>query len=391
MEDRPGLLVRDPYQFSDVTLIVPPPLVGLLALFDGEHTLAEAHQAVFEATGELRAGEMVDHLFDALSQAGFLRDEHFEELCEAGRAAFAAAPVRVAAHAGQSYPDEAGELSKWLERQAIAAAGADDDGLIGIAAPHVSPDGGWNCFREAYRALPASYADRTFVILGTSHYGEPNAFGLTRKPFETPFGQAATNTDLVDFLLERAPGATRAEDYCHSIEHSIEFQVVFLQSLYGPNVKILPILCGSFARSLHEGGWPEDDENVSEFFKALTELNAREGKRLCWLAGIDLAHMGQRYGDNFEARARSGEMLEVGARDKDRLAKLEAGDAHGFWELVQPNHDDLKWCGASVLYTLLSAMPGLRVELRAYDQWNIDEQSVVSFAGMVFHSQPARA
>ena len=29
------------------------------------------------------------------------------------------------------------------------------------------------------------------------------------------------------------------EDYCHAVEHSIEFQVVMLQHIYGPKVRIL--------------------------------------------------------------------------------------------------------------------------------------------------------
>ena len=30
------------------------------------------------------------------------------------------------------------------------------------------------------------------------------------------------------------------EDYCHAVEHSIEFQVMFLQSIFGPDIKVLP-------------------------------------------------------------------------------------------------------------------------------------------------------
>ena len=36
--DRPGLLIRDPYRYSDMTLIVPPVLVQCLQCFDGEQT-----------------------------------------------------------------------------------------------------------------------------------------------------------------------------------------------------------------------------------------------------------------------------------------------------------------------------------------------------------------
>ncbi len=70
-----------------------------------------------------------------------------------------------------------------------------------------------------------------------------------------------------------------------------------------------------------------------------------------------------------------------------RRSSAEAGDAHGFWELVQENHDDLKWCGSAPIYTFLKAAPAARGRLLRYQQWNIDEHSVVSFAGMRFHSQ----
>ena len=87
------------------------------------------------------------------------------------------------------------------------------------------------------------------MVLGTSHYGQPDKFGLTRKPFETPFGRTRIDQALVD-ELEAQPAALM-EDYCHAVEHSIEFQVLFLQAIYGPDVRILPVLCGSFGRSMH--------------------------------------------------------------------------------------------------------------------------------------------
>ena len=58
--------------------------------------------------------------------------------------------------------------------------------------------------------------------------------------------------------------------------------------------------------------------------------------------------------------------------------------APGFWDLVQERHDDLKWCGSSPFYTFLKTAPEGRGELLNYEQWNIDDRSVVSFAGMAF-------
>ena len=98
------------------------------------------------------------------------------------------------------------------------------------------------------------------MILATSHYGEPETFGLTRKTFPHAAGRGATDTALVDWLAERGGARVEMEDYCHSFEHTVELQVIFLQHMLGPDVQILPILCGSYAHSLYQGGEPEDDD-----------------------------------------------------------------------------------------------------------------------------------
>jgi MEMO1 family protein len=386
----PGLLIRDPLKFSDAMLLIPPQLVECLACFDGEQTSLDLRANLVRITGEIQIGELEKHLFDTLSQAGFLEDEAFE-VQRLGRVnEFIAAPKREASHAGSAYPDNADEarqtISEFMQGAASSGTGAGpEDSLIGIAAPHVSPFGGWESYRDAYSALLPSYQDRTFVVLGTSHYGEPDRFGLTRKPFVTPFGETTTDGRLVDELAQAAPESIRMEDYCHAVEHSIEFQVLFLQYLYGPNIRILPILCGSFIRSIYQGGKPEANENVERFFASLGNISAREGCKLFWVLGVDMAHMGQRYGDRMLARAGEGEMAAVAERDKLRIERLSHSDSDGFWDLVQENKDDLKWCGSAPIYTFLKVVPHARGTLRRYQQWNIDEQSVVSFAAIGFH------
>ena len=113
-------------------------------------------------------------------------------------------------------------------------------------------------------------------------------------------------------------------------------------------------------------------------------METRERARLFWVLGIDMAHMGRRYGDPFAATADEGAMQAVAAEDHGRIERLNAGDAAGFWDMVQQRQDDLKWCGSAPLYTFLKAVPAARGKLLRYEQWNIDEQSVVSFAGMSF-------
>ena len=385
VEDRPGLLIRDSFQYSDATLIIPPVLVQCLQCFDGKQTPLDLRELLVRITGELDVGKIGQHLTDTLSAAGFLEDEAFHTMKSERQRAFAEAPVREPSHAGAAYPDTREELQQTMAEYMADGPPAATGSLVAIAAPHVSPFGGWETYRAAYSALGPQHKDRTFVVLGTSHYGEPDHFGLTRKPFVTPFGTAVTDMRLLEQLASEP--AAIMEDYFHSIEHSIEFQVLFLQYLYGPDVRILPILCGSYANSIYLGGAPESNDGVNRFLGRLGEMAAKEGDRLLWVLGIDMAHMGQRYGDERNVYADRAEMIDVDSRDRQRIDRVNAGDATGFWDLVQQNHDDLKWCGSSPLYTFLKANPGLRGDTRGYRQWNIEEGSVVSFAALSFTSR----
>jgi MEMO1 family protein len=388
--DRPGLLIRDCFGYSDTTLIIPPPLVACLSIFDGQHQEDDLREVLYRLTGELNTSGFIHQLVNTLSRAGFLENEVYESLRAASHERFQNSAVREAAHSGSAYPAEREELNQVMAEYLAEAgdgqpANVPQSSLVGIAAPHVSPEGGWQSYRSAFQALRPEHRERTFVVLGTSHYGAPEKFGLTRKPFITPFGQTQPECGVVDRLREAAPGAVLMEDYCHSVEHSIEFQVVFLQYLFGPDIRVIPILCGPFAQSIYRGGRPEQDEQVLRFFAALGELAVKEGGRLMWVLGIDMAHIGKRYGDEQPALENQGHMLEVAARDRQRIGSLEAADAPGFWSQVQENRDDLKWCGSSPLYTFLKCVPFTRGHLRHYQQWNIDSQSVVTFGALSFH------
>jgi hypothetical protein len=385
LPDRPGILIRDPFQYSDAIIIVPPLLAQSLTLFDGEHTDLDLRALLTQQTGELETSEVVQNLIQALDQNGFLESERFFEMRHRKQRAFAEAPQRLPAHSESGYPAEPGPLRAKLREYGADPESGSHDSLAALVAPHVSPEGGFRSYAAAYRRLNPSYADHTFVILGTSHYGRPERFGLTRKPYVTPFGALRTDRALVDRLEAAAPDAVVMEDYCHATEHSIEFQCIFLQYALGkPDVNTLPVLCGPLAESLLTAKAPEKNDNVRRFFDALGEIAAQLGNRLVWVLGVDMAHIGRRYGDRYAATAERGPLAEVRARDQQRLDRMCQGDAAGFFELVHPNHDDLRWCGYSPIYTFLRAAENVQGEILRYEQWNIDQQSVVSFAGAEF-------
>jgi len=382
--EHPGLLIRDPFHYTDAMLLIPPVLVECLDCFDGLQSALDLRLRLVQITGELDLGGIDGELVETLSGAGFLEDDVFREMRERRTGEFAACPVREPAVAGSAYPADPAEAREFLARCVDGAAPPADPGLFAIAAPHVSPEAGWRSYGAAYGRLRPEHKDRTFVILATSHYGEPDNLGLTRKPFRTPLGEAQPDIARIDWLAAHGGAGVTVEDYCQSFEHTVELQVIFLQHLLGPEVKILPVLVGPFAHSIYEGGMPEDNDRVRAFFDALGELREREGDSLFWVLGVDMAHMGPRYHDSLEVKAGEGFMREVEERDRNRIARINALDAGGFWDLVQSGHDDLKWCGASPFYAFLKTAPKASGELLSYEQWNIDERSVVTFAGMAF-------
>src|SRR5436309_804455 len=80
--DRPGLLIRDAYRYSDVTLIIPPDLVQCLRCFDGETTELELRENLVRITGDLQVGELQRSLIDALAGSGFLENDIYERMRE---------------------------------------------------------------------------------------------------------------------------------------------------------------------------------------------------------------------------------------------------------------------------------------------------------------------
>jgi AmmeMemoRadiSam system protein B len=383
---RPGILIRDPLGYAESVLSVPQEWVIGLGCLDGQHTLLDAQEALTRARGTLVFSDAVRDFVGVLQRNGFLETEEYHRLRDQRHREFQEQAERRAAHAGAAYPADPSELRKTLDEWLGGAASLANDppnGIVGVAAPHVSPEGGQKCYAATYGRLSALPAlrDRIFVILGTSHWGAPGRFGLTCKPFSTPFGRLQVETELVDLLLRKGGKTVIREDYCHAFEHSIEFQCVFLQHVFGPDLKILPILCGPLAED------PDNeapaDSTPELFFAALAELATSLRDRLFWVLGIDLAHIGRRYGDPFSAIAERGQMLEVADRDRDRLEMICRGEGRKFREALRMR-DQLQWCGASALYPFLRSLDGVRGRQLGYEQWNIDPESVVTFTSLEF-------
>ncbi len=94
--DRPGLLIRDPFQYSDSILIIPPLLVHGLSFFNGEETELDLQAYLSRLTGEIIPGDVVASMVKALSDNGFVDGPEFEERRNRRHEEFASASTRLA-------------------------------------------------------------------------------------------------------------------------------------------------------------------------------------------------------------------------------------------------------------------------------------------------------
>jgi MEMO1 family protein len=388
-DGQPYVALRDTAGYTSSVVMLPAGIVEILALFDGEHSLTDIQADIMRQHGELVPREQLESLCASLDEHGFLDSPAFAARRQAIDREYLDAPRRPASHAGGAYDDDPRTLRTMMDGFFTAEGGPgpmngfQGGGVRGLIAPHIDFHRGGPAYAWAYRDLAERGEADLFVIFGTCHAGLAHPFALTRKDFDTPLGTAATDRDFVDALARRARQDCFGAELGHRNEHSIEFQAVFLQYLYGGrrDISIVPVLTSFVHEALARGRRPEDDPRVPAFLDALGETAAACGRRVTFIAGADLAHMGPRFGD--PAPITEAELAVIDREDRAMLAAVSAGDADGFFESVRRDNDRRRICGLSPIYTLLRALGGTPGHLRRYGQWP-DPQGVVTFASLVF-------
>lgn len=392
-DGEPLVALRDPAGLTDQIVVFPLPLLDLVSLFDGEHSVTQIQGILRSRHGQSPTTEQIGRLIESLDEAGFLASERFEERRRAIEEAFRLSPVRPAVHAGGAYAGEAEVLAAQIEEffthpegpgsPGDRAVGIASPALRGLIAPHIDFHRGGPVYAWAYRELLERSDADLFVILGTCHAGMEDPFAITLKPYDTPLGAVPVDRDFFGELSRRYGADLLASEAAHRNEHSIEFQAVMLRHVLGARrpFSIVPVL----ASYLHEAVWtrgdPERDPRVPRFIDALLEAMAASRRQVCLIAGVDLAHVGPRFGD---PEANTRESLEaVAAADLSMLEAVTAGDPTGFFASVAHDGDRRRICGLSPIYTLLRALPGAGGRLLRYSQWP-DPHGAVSFCAATF-------
>jgi len=390
-EGRSCIALRDPAGYTDAIVLLHGPLLEIVSLFDGGHTVADIQAAVMRRHGQLVERRQIEEIAEALDQQGFLDSPGFADRRAVVDTTFLASPTRPASHAGGAYAGEPGELRVMLDGFFTPPDGPGpiENGrtakpvVRGVIAPHIDFHRGGPAYAWAYRELAERSGADVFVIFGTCHAGMEHPFALTRKDYASPMGDVPVDRDFVDALAKRARQDCFASELAHRVEHSIELQAVFLRYLYADrrDVRIVPVLASFAHEAMHKGQRPDDDARVPRFLEALAETIAASGRRVALIAGADLAHVGPRFGDPEPVGAPELERIE--REDGAMLESVAAGDPQAFFESVAGDGDRRRICGYSPIYALLRSLGGATGSVKRYGQWP-DPNGVVSFASVVF-------
>ncbi len=237
-----------------------------------------------------------------------------------------------------------------------------------LVAPHIDYPRGTRGYARAYAALDGTDAD-LFVVFGTAHDTPPHLYTLTRRHYATPLGPVVTDRPAVDALAaELGEGEVLADERCHGGEHSVELQLVVLRHLVRRPFTALPVLCSSISHL------PDPAQLTERFLAALAR--AVQGRKVCFIASADLAHVGPRYGDPRPPTA--AEVARVEAEDRRTLAYVAAGDPAGFHRDAVRGDGRRRLCGIAPIYAAMRAS-GRGAALLHYERWS-DGEDLVSFA-----------
>jgi AmmeMemoRadiSam system protein B len=393
--------LRDPEGFAP-SIVLPYPAAIMASLMDGSRTLAELQRDFASQTGDEASRAEVEGLVRQLDQRSFLDTDAFRARWKRDIEQYLNSKVRAAAHAGGAYAADPAALTRQLAALFTHANGPGalpepngkcGTGLRGVISPHIDLHRGGPAFAWAYKQLIEQSDAELFVLFGTAHNPMRNLFALTKKDFATPLGIVETDRKFVARLASRFTGDPRvkdinlyADELAHRHEHSLEFQVVFLQYLLGSSrpFKIVPVLTGSFHEFVAAGRSPSSSVEVTAFVAAMRETVAEHQGAVAYVSGSDLAHIGQRFGDKaFLDPARLKQQAED---DQKLLAAACRPDAEAFFDHVALQQDRNRICGLSPTYTMLQVMQPKRGELLRYDQAvELDGTSCVSFASAAFY------
>jgi MEMO1 family protein len=332
--------------------------------------------------------QVLDFLIARFNSHLLLDNKVFQDESQKVIKSFVDQEVRLPALAGTAYPNQSSQLTAQLSSYINNQNSVEKD-LIGIMSPHIDYRRGGYGYGLAYSGLGKNPHD-LYLLMGTAHQYSESLVILTKKDFLTPLGRVKCERELVTRVLNKYGTIKGLKDeYLHKNEHSLELQLPFLQ-LQVPSPVIVPILVGSFHNYLVKGELPDEDPAYLELIHILAEVlsdTINMKQRLGIIAGVDMAHIGQQFGDSFILS--DDKLAEIRIRDTEYLEILQRKDRIALFSHIYSDNDARRICGFPTMYIILHLLEVMQIEFTCeivdYRQ-AVDDQKVcgVTFASAHF-------
>lgn len=387
----PGIVLIDRLGISEPTFL-PEAALPIAGRCTGELTVAEIHEAAqkqYEA--ELTLDE-VQSLLQQLDERLLLEGPRFEAAVTAAAEAFCASGVRAPSHAGSAgCPADPTALRRALDAMlgddAAKSPGApipQRAAIRGLVAPHIDLARGADGYAHAYRELVRRGPADLYVIFGTGHAGPSRPVTGLGLDWQTSLGTAVTDRAFVQKVHALTGPAAPQDLLIHRGEHSIEFQVLWLQHLHqrffdDRPFRVAGFLCGQLPS---KDGDPLREQWLEMLLDAFREAERETDGELVYIAGADLAHIGPMFGD--EQPIDDTRLRRLETDERARLDLLQRGNAGAFHQAVVATGNPDRVCSAPAI-TLCAALSKGSGELHHYGQARAsDDQQTVSFCAMTF-------
>ena len=379
-----AFVIRDALGLIPEPVLLQGEALRFIQLLDGRRDLRDIQLEVMRSqSNTFISTEVIEKFISDLDAAFLLDSEHYRSEKDRIIHDYARLEIRKAALQGSAYPEDPQQLRSYLDDFFSDSHSAETCGfkgqIQGLIAPHIDLEAGKSVYTQAYQAVRDLKPGRV-LLLGTGHSLQSHYFSLTTKDFETPLGIVKTSAADVEKLKKAGGELISTHDITHRKEHSLEFQLLFLQYLWGESFSLVPVLCGSLHTELEAVARPAEIPGMPTLLEAMTRLINEEPFTLI-VAGVDFSHIGLKFGHPAPALS----MLEGATSHDHRLIEtICRGDVRGFWEEVRRVQDKYNICGFSTMALLLELLAPAQGCLLAYDFWQEEAtHSAVSFAAMV--------
>ena len=146
---------------------------------------------------------------------------------------------RACAVAGSFYSNDKAQLTSQIKSLFRDVKTFKEEDVAAIIVPHAGYVFSAHTAATAYKTLSKKY--KNIFVIGSSHHVSFDGASIYNiGNYKTPLGEIQTNQKIVSALMQNSLFTYNRD--AHTKEHTLEVQLPFLQTLYGDELTIIPII-----------------------------------------------------------------------------------------------------------------------------------------------------